>query len=417
MSSSVPSVPAVGKLLVMTPRRPLYLDYNATTPVDPEVFEAMRPYFVETFGNAASKSHAFGWAAEAAVVEARNRVAALLNVEQDERQGAREIVFTSGATESNNLALRGVADAYRDKGRHIITQVTEHKSVIDCCKRLKQEGCDITWLGVDRTGRVRPEQVAEAIRPDTILVSVMWANNETGTVQPIHEIGRVCRDRDVVFHTDATQAIGKVPVDVHAAHVDLLALTAHKFYGPKGCGALFVRRKNPRVRLTPLLEGGGHERGFRSGTLNVPGIVGLGAACAVARRVMAEESARLADLRDRLEGAIIARTGCASINGDVAHRLPQVSNLSFDGVEGERLLSGFDDVAVSSGSACSSGSMEASYVLRAMGVPDELAHNSIRFSLGRGTSNEDVDYAVEKTATLVARLGGGQKMLSTNRHE
>lgn len=386
----------------MTLRLPIYLDHSATTPVDPQVFEAMRPYFLETFGNAASRTHRFGWEAEAAVAKARAQVAALFNVDIDPQLGAREIVFTSGSTESNNLAIRGVAESYIAKGRHIITQVTEHKSVIDPCKRLQREGFDITWLGVDEFGRVTPEQVAEAIRPDTVLVSIMWANNETGTLQPMHEIGRVCRERGVLFHSDATQAIGKIPIDVHAACVDLLAFSAHKFYGPKGAGGLFVRRKNPRVRLTPLFEGGGHERGFRSGTLNVPGIVGVGAACALALRDMAADAARLSALRDRLEREILNREPGTRINGHPTHRLPHVTNLSFPNVDGDRLLKGFDDIAVSSASACSSGSLAASYVLRAMGVPEELAQASVRFSLGRRTTEEEIDYAIQKTLSILA---------------
>jgi cysteine desulfurase len=387
----------------MTMNLPIYLDHSATTPMDPRAFEAMRPYFTETFGNPASKSHAFGWAAERAVVRARNQVAALLGVEQDEQTGAREVLFTAGATESNNLAIKGVADAYRDKGRHLVTQATEHKSVLDTCKRLQRDGWEITWVGVDRLGRVSPADVAAAIRPDTVLVSVMWANNETGTIQPVREIGRACRERGVIFHTDATQAVGKVPVDVHADFVDLLSMTGHKMYGPKGTGALFVRRKNPRVRLTALLDGGGHERGFRSGTLNVPGIVALGTACEIATRDMAGESRRLAALRDRLEAGVCALEG-VSVNGDRAARLPFVTNLSFAGVDGSQLLRGLDDVAVSSGSACTSASLEASYVLRAMGTPDDLAYSSVRYSVGRFTTEEQVDYAVEKTRTVVQRL-------------
>lgn len=386
----------------MTLKLPIYLDHSATTPVDPRAFEAMRPFFTEIFGNAAS-SHMFGQAVQGAVVRARNQVAALLGVEQDERTGAREIIFTGGATESNNLALKGAADAYAAKGRHFITQVTEHKSVIDTCKRLKEQGCEITWLPVDRAGRVAPEQVAEAIRPDTVLVSIMWANNETGTIQPMRQIGKVCREQGVLFHSDATQAVGKLPIDVHADCVDLLSLTAHKLYGPKGTGALFIRRKDPRVRLTPLLDGGGHERGFRSGTLNVPGIVGLGAACAIARIEMLEESTRLAVLRDRLYRGIAA---CAEViaNGDIEHRLPHVLNVSFVGLPPGWVLKALDDVAVSSGSACSSASLEASYVLRAMGVVTELAHNSVRFSVGRWTSDAEIDYVIQKVDEVIRRL-------------
>jgi cysteine desulfurase len=384
----------------------IYLDYNATTPVDPRVFEAMRPYFTELFGNAASTSHRFGWTAQDAVVKARNQVAALLGVEQDERQGAREIIWTSGATEGNNLAIKGVAQSYRDKGKHIITQTTEHKAVLDPFHRLEAEGFEVSWLPVNRYGRVCAEQVAEAIRPDTILVSMMYANNETGTIEPIRDIGTLCKARGVFFHTDATQAVGKVPIDVDADGIDLLSLSAHKLYGPKGCGALFVRRKGPRVRLTPLFDGGGHERGYRSGTLNVPGIVGLGAACEVARLEMPEESARLTTLRDRLESSILSALERVFVNGDTFHRLPQVSNLSFAAADGSSILRALDDIAVSSGSACTSSSLQASHVLRAMGLSDELAYNSIRFSLGRFTTETDVDYVAEKVIRIVRGLRG-----------
>jgi cysteine desulfurase len=384
----------------------IYLDYNATTPVDPRVFEAMRPYFTELFGNAASTNHRFGWTAQDAVVKARNQVAALLGVEQDERQGAREIIWTSGATEGNNLAIKGVAQSYRDKGKHIITQTTEHKAVLDPFHRLEAEGFEVTWLPVNRYGRVCAEQVAEAIRPDTILVSMMYANNETGTIEPIRDIGTVCKARGVFFHTDATQAVGKIPIDVDADGIDLLSLSAHKLYGPKGCGALFIRRKGPRVRLTPLFDGGGHERGYRSGTLNVPGIVGLGAACEIARLEMPEESARLAGLRDRLESSILSGLERVFVNGDTFHRLPQVSNLSFAAADGSSILRAMDDIAVSSGSACTSASLQASHVLRAMGLSDELAYNSIRFSLGRFTTEADVDYVAEKVIRIVRDLRG-----------
>ena len=383
---------------------PIYLDYSATTPVDPRVFEAMRPCFTETFGNAASASHCFGWAAQDRVTRARNQVAALLNVEQDERLGAREIVFTSGATEANNLAIKGVAASYRDKGRHIISQATEHKSVLESCQRLAGEGFEITWLPVERSGRVEVQRVIESIRPHTVLVSIMYANNETGVLQPVREIGQACRERGVFFHTDATQAVGKVPIDVQADSIDLLSLSAHKLYGPKGVGALFVRRKSPRVRLVPLVDGGGHERGYRSGTLNVPGIVGLGMACEVAGREMSHESARLGALRDRLERELVAAVGGITINGDPAHRLPHVSNLSFAKADGSSLLRRLDDVAVSSGSACTSANLQASHVLRAMGIGDELAFNSIRFSLGRFTTDEQVDYAIAKVARVVNEL-------------
>ena len=382
-------------------RRPIYLDYNATTPVDPRVFEAMRPYFTQFFGNSASTNHSFGWAAQEAVARARNQVAALLNVEQDEGQGAREIIFTSGATESNNLAIKGVCASYRDKGRHIVTQATEHKAVLDTCQRLACEGYEVTWVPVDRTGRVPAQQAADAIRLDTVLVSIMYANNETGAIQPIREIGEVCKSRGVFFHTDATQAVGKIRVDVEADGIDLLSLSAHKFFGPKGCGALFVRRKGPRVRLAPLFDGGGHERGYRSGTLNVPGIVGLGMACEIAGREMSDESARLSGLRDRLEAAVMSRLDRVFVNGDTAHRLPHVSNLSFAGTDGSSILRALHDVAVSSGSACTSATLQASHVLRAMGVSDELAFNSIRFSLGRFTTEGEIDYVIDRMVRIV----------------
>jgi cysteine desulfurase len=369
------------------------------------VFEAMHPYFTQVFGNAAS-THGFGRAAATAVLNARNQAAALIGAEPDDRTGAREIVWTSGATESNNLALKGATQAYRDKGRHVITQVTEHKSVIDTCKRLQADGCEVTWLPVDLAGRVSTAQVVESIRPDTVLVSIMWANNETGTIQPIRDIGTACRERGVVFHSDATQAVGKIPIDIHADFVDLLSFTGHKLYGPKGCGGLFVRRKDPRVRLTPLLDGGGHERGFRSGTLNVPGIVGVGAAAETCRAEMSAESARVGGLRDRLEQGI-RHAGGVTVNGDPAYRLPHLSNLSFAGLDGEGLVAALASVAVSSGSACSSGSMEASYVLRALGVSPELARNSVRFSLGRYTTREEIDYVVSTVAAAVHRLRGG----------
>jgi cysteine desulfurase len=389
-------------------RPPVYLDHSATTPLDPRVFEAMRPYFSEVFGNPASKSHSFGWAAERAVNVARNQVAALIGAEQEDvdSTGSREIVFTAGSTESNNFAIKGVADACRDKGRHVITQATEHKSVLESCKRLARDGWDVTFLGVGRGGRVSPADVAAAIRPDTVLVSVMWVNNETGVVQPVREIGRVCRERGVLLHTDATQAAGKIPVDVNADNVDLLSLTGHKIYGAKGSGALYIRRKNPKVKINPILDGGGHERGLRSGTLNVPGIVALGAACGILRREMSEESPRLARLRDKLENGIrdgLGRTA-VNVNGDPEHRSPTVSNLSFANVDGSSLLWAMDDVAVSSGSACTSGGVEASFVLRAMAVPEDLAQAAVRFSVGRFTTDEHVDYAIDKTVEVVRRL-------------
>ena len=382
----------------------IYLDYNATTPVDPRVFAAMSPCFTQIFGNAASTTHAFGRAAAQAVLTARNQVAALLNIEQDARLGAREIIFTGGATESNNLAIKGVAECYRDKGRHIITQGTEHKAVLDPCAKLQSQGVDVTILPVDSGGLVSLDDLRNAIRPDTILVSIMAANNETGAIQPFREIGAICKERGVIFHTDATQAVGKFPVDVEADGIDLLSLSAHKIYGPKGMGALYVRKKNPRVRLTAQLDGGGHERGFRSGTLNVPGIVGLGQACQIAADEMANERLRLSTLRDRMESALSERVGPVVINGSRTSRLPHVANLSFPGVDGATLLNSLDDIAVSSGSACSSASMQASHVLRAMGLSEELAHTSLRFSLGRFTTTEEIDQVIEKFSRLIPSL-------------
>jgi cysteine desulfurase len=368
------------------------------------VFEAMRPYFTELFGNPASAGHVFGNDAAAAVLRARNQVAALIGVEQDERTGAREIICTSGATESNNLAIKGVVEAYADKGRHIITQVTEHRAVLETCKYMaEQHGCDVTFLEVDRRGQIAPEQLAAAIRPDTVLVSLMWANNETGTILPMRELGAVCRARGVLFHSDATQAVGKIPIDLSIDPVDLLSLSAHKFYGPKGTGALFVRKRNPHVRLIPQLHGGGHERGLRSGTLNVPGIVGLGAAAEICRTSLATEAARYAVLRDRLEHAI-QTAGGVSVNGDVEHRLPTVTSLSFAGIRGDKLVAALDDIAVSTGSACKSASLEASHVLRAMGVDAALAQQSVRMSVGRSTTVEQVDYVTEKIVRVVTDL-------------
>jgi cysteine desulfurase len=384
--------------------RPVYLDYCATTPVDEGVFEAMRPFFCEAFGNAASTGHGFGHDAAAAVLAARNRVAALLGVEQDDRTGAREIVFTSGATEANNLAIKGAAEAYAGKGKHLVTQVTEHKAVLDTYAYLAEHrGYEVTVLPVDGLGQVSAEQVAAALRPDTVLVSIMWANNETGTVFPIRQIGAACRARGVLLHTDATQAVGKVPIDLSVDPVDLLSLSGHKFYGPKGAGALYVRKRDPRVRLVAQLHGGGHERGFRSGTLNVPGIVGLGAAAELARRTLAAEADRCAALRDRLEQAIEAAGG-VSVNGDPDHRLPHVTNLSFAGIRGDKLVAALDDVAVSAGSACNSASLDASHVLRAMGVDAALARQSLRISVGRQTTEAQVDYVAAKIVRVVTDL-------------
>jgi cysteine desulfurase len=377
---------------------PIYMDNNSTTRVDPRVVEAMLPFFTEKFGNAASRSHSFGWETEKAVETAREQVAALIGA------GAKEIIFTSGATESDNLALKGVAQMYKKKGNHIITQVTEHKAVLDTCKRLEKEGFQVTYLPVDRFGQVSAEQVREAMTPNTILVSIMAANNEIGTLQPIKAIGKVCKEKGILFHTDAVQAVGKVPVDVEEMGIDLLSLSGHKMYAPKGIGALYVRKKDPRVRLEPQIDGGGHERGMRSGTLPVPSIVGLGAACEIARNEMPEEAKRLYRLRERLRKGIMDRVPESYLNGHPDERLPGSANISFAYVEGEGLMMGIKDVAVSSGSACTSASLEPSYVLRALGVGDELAHSSIRFGLGRFSTEEEVDYVIELVVREVNRL-------------
>jgi len=377
---------------------PIYLDHNATTPCDPRVFEVMAPYFCQVFGNAASRNHDFGWRAEQAVDRARHQVASILGAHE------KEIIWTSGATESNNLAIKGVAGMYADQGRHIITAVTEHKAVLDPCKRLEKQGFEVTWLKPGPSGVIEAEQVAEAIRDDTILVSLMWANNEIGTINPAPAIGAVCKQRGVIFHTDATQYVGKLPIDVEADGVDLLSLSAHKIYGPKGVGALYVRRRNPRVRLEAQIDGGGHERGMRSGTINVPGVVGLGEACAIAEAEMAVESPRLARLRDKLESELMANLEGVVINGDPQRRLPHTSNLSFPWVEGESLMMAVKGLAVSSGSACTSASLEPSYVLRALGVGDELAHSSIRFGLGRATTEAEIDAAMQRITVAVNKL-------------
>ncbi|MFN9115938.1 MAG: IscS subfamily cysteine desulfurase, partial [Bacteroidota bacterium] len=354
------------------------LDNNATTPVDPRVLEAMIPYFTQHFGNAASRNHPFGWQAEDAVDTAREQIAALIGASE------KEIIFTSGATESNNLAIKGVFEMYRDKGNHIITVNTEHKAVLDTCKHLEKLGAEITYLETAEDGLVSVEQVEAAMKPNTILVTIMYANNEIGVIQPIREIGALCEKKGVLFHTDATQAVGKVPVDVMADHIHLLSMTAHKMYGPKGIGALYVRRKNPRVKVTAQMDGGGHERGMRSGTLNVPGIVGFGKACELARLEMAQDAERLSKMRDRLETALLELEE-AYVNGNRELRLPHTTNMSFKYVEGEGLIMGVKDIAVSSGSACTSASLEPSYVLKNLGLDDELAHSSLRFGLSRFT--------------------------------
>ena len=382
----------------MSFKLPIYMDHHATTPVAPEVFEAMRPFFLEQFGNAASRSHAFGWAAEGAVETARAEVARLI--------GCRpiEVVFTSGATESDNLALKGVAYAYRDKGTHLVTSAVEHPAVLDTCKRLEKEGFQVTYLPVDRYGMVDPDDVAKAVTPKTTLVSIMLASNEVGTIQPLAEIGRLCKAKGILLHSDAVQGVGKIPVKVDGLGVDLLSLTAHKLYGPKGVGALYVRMGNPRVRLVPQMDGGGHEKGRRSGTLNVPGIVGLGKACELSGRLMAPEAARLIALRERLRAGLFVRLDHLHLNGHPTQRLPGNLNVSFDFVDGEALLLSLKEIAVSSGSACTSATMQASHVLRAMGIGDELAHTSIRFGLGRGNTEEEVDYACERVVEEVTRL-------------
>jgi cysteine desulfurase len=381
----------------MTAKLPIYMDNHATTRVDPRVLEAMLPYFCEDFGNAASRSHVFGWNAERAVEQAREQVAAVIGA------SGREIVWTSGATESDNLAIKGAAEFYRDRGNHIITAVTEHKAVLDTCKRLEKSGFEVTYLPVERDGRVNPQAVADALTDRTIVVSVMLANNEVGTVNPVAEIGQVVKARGAVFHIDAVQGVGKIPFDVATTHADLVSLSAHKMYGPKGVGALYVRRK-PRVRITPIIDGGGHERGMRSGTLNVPGIVGFGKAAELSAAEMPEESKRLLALRERLRLGIEARVTDTVLNGSLEHRLPGSLNMSFAYVEGEALMMALKDVAVSSGSACTSASLEPSYVLRAMGVPVEMAHTSIRFGLGRFNTEEEVDYVIDLAAQKVKKL-------------
>ena len=377
---------------------PIYLDNHATTATDPRVFEAMKPYFTEHFGNAASRNHSFGWEAEEAVEKARKQIAELIGAT------AKEIVFTSGATESNNLALKGVAEMYAERGNHIITQVTEHKAILDCCKRLEKQGCRVTYLPVRQDGLIDLDQLREAITDKTILISIMYASNEIGVVQPVKEIGRIAKEKGILFHTDGVQAVGKIPVNVISDNIDLLSLSAHKIYGPKGVGALYVRRRNPRVQLTSQIDGGGHERGMRSGTLNVPGIVGLGEACEIARKEMAQEAKRLQYLRDRLKNKLMTRLDEVYINGSMEHRLPHNLNISFAYVEGESLLMGINDIAVSSGSACTSATLEPSYVLKALGAGDDLAHSSIRFGIGRFNSEEEVDYVADKVISVVEKL-------------
>ena len=377
---------------------PIYMDNHATTPMDPRVFEAMRPYFMEVFGNAASRNHSFGWQAEEATEKARKQIADLIGAT------AKEIVFTSGATESNNLALKGVAQMYAEKGDHIITAATEHKAILDTCKHLEKEGVRVTYLPVQTNGLVDLDQLRAAMTDKTILVSIMYANNEIGVVQNVREIGKIAKEHGALFHSDATQAVGKIPVDVIKDNIDLMSISAHKMYGPKGVGALYVRRRNPRVQLTAQIDGGGHERGMRSGTLNVTGIVGLGEACALAKAEMPEESKRLSFLRDKLKDRLLASLDECYINGTMESRLPNNLNISFAYVEGESLLMGINDIAVSSGSACTSATLEPSYVLKALGAGDDLAHSSIRFGLGRFNSEEEVDYVAEKVIDVVNKL-------------
>lgn len=376
---------------------PIYLDNNATTPMDPRVLEAMLPYFSEYFGNAASRNHAFGWKAEEAVDYAREQIAALINAD------AKEIIITSGATESNNLALKGVYEMYAEKGNHFITVETEHKAILDTCKHLEKQGAEVTYLKTAEDGLITVEQVAEAIRPNTVLVSVMYANNEIGVIQPIQEIAKLCKSKGILFHTDATQAVGKIPVDVMADGIDLMSFSGHKMYGPKGVGVLYVRRKNPRVKVTAQMDGGGHERGMRSGTLNVPGIVGLGQACEICKNEMAADTARISGMRDRLEKELLTLEE-SYINGNTEHRLPHITNMSFKYVEGEGLIMGVKNIAVSSGSACTSASLEPSYVLKALGLDDELAHSSLRFGLSRFTTDEEIDYAIGHVKEAVLKL-------------
>ena len=377
---------------------PIYMDNHATSPMDPRVLEAMLPYFSQKFGNAASRNHSFGWEAEQAVENAREQIAKLIGA------SAKEIIFTSGATESNNLAIKGIAEMYKERGNHIITQVTEHKAVLDTCKRLEKYGYRVTYLPVKADGLIDIEDLKRAMDDKTILVSIMFANNEIGVIQPVAEIGKLCHEKGVIFHTDGVQAVGKVPVDVNSMNIDVLSLTAHKIYGPKGVGALYVRRRNPRVQISAQIDGGGHERGMRSGTLNVPGIVGLGKACEIAGAEMATEAARLQGMRDHLRNKLESALDYVEVNGSWEHRLPGNLNMSFVYVEGESLLMGINDVAVSSGSACTSATLEPSYVLKALGLGDDVAHSSIRFGLGRFNNEAEVDYVADKVIGIVQKL-------------
>jgi len=377
---------------------PIYLDHNSTTPMDPRVLEAMIPYFTENFGNAASRNHSFGWQAEEAVDYAREQIAQLIGADP------KEIIFTSGATEGDNLGIKGVYEMYASKGNHIITCTTEHKAVLDTCKHLEKLGAEVTYLEVQPDGLIDLKELEAAMRPTTILVAIMYANNEIGVIQPVKEISAIAKKHGALFFTDAVQAVGKIPVDVNADGIDLMAFTAHKMYGPKGVGALYVRRKNPRVKVTAQVDGGGHERGMRSGTLNVPGIVGFGKACELARIEMASDTERISKLRDKLENALKVIDE-SYVNGNPAHRLPHVSNISFKYVEGEGLMMGFNkDIALSSGSACTSASLEPSYVLKALGLGDDLAHSSLRFGLGRYTTEEQIDFTIKAVTDTVLKL-------------
>ena len=376
---------------------PIYLDNNATTPMDPRVLEAMIPYFTQKFGNAASRNHPFGWVAEEAVDYAREQVAKVIGASE------KEIIFTSGATEADNLAIKGVFEMYKEKGNHVITAVTEHKAVLDTCKHIEKLGARVTYLPVKEDGLIDLAELEAAMTPETILVSIMYGNNEIGVIQPVKEISAIAHKHGALFMTDATQAVGKIPVDVNADGIDLLAFSAHKIYGPKGVGALYVRRKGPRVKVTAQMDGGGHERGMRSGTLNVPGIVGFGKACELCMQEMESEAKRLSALRDRLQASLLELEE-SYVNGNQEHRLPHVANISFKYVEGEGLMMAMKDLAVSSGSACTSASLEPSYVLKSLGLSDDLAHSSIRFGLGRFTTDEEVDYAIEVTKKSVLHL-------------
>jgi cysteine desulfurase len=382
----------------MPMKTPIYFDNHATTPVDPRVVEAMLPFFTEKFGNAASRNHSFGWEAEKAVDDARKKIADLIGAT------SKEIIFTSGATESDNLAIKGVAEMYAEKGNHIITVATEHKAVLDTCKKLEKHGYRVSYLPVKGDGLVDLDMLRDAITDKTVLITLMYANNEIGVIQPVREIGKIAHEKGVLFHTDGVQAVGKIPVNVIQDNIDLMSMSAHKIYGPKGVGALYVRRKSPRVQITAQMDGGGHERGMRSGTLNVTGIVGMGEACAICHREMPEESKRLQHLRDKLRDKFLSELDEVYINGSQEHRLPHNLNISFAYVEGESLLMGINDVAVSSGSACTSATLEPSYVLKALGVGDDLAHTSIRFGLGRFNTEEEVDYVAGRVTEVVRRL-------------